>query len=110
MFASENGSRFAPYVPQLANMVLTPEGAPQMRTPLSLRLTPVHPSRTLALVSDINGSFCVMQEIDRKTDPRAKIKLERTICPQLPWRQRLYRKFTGMMPWPTPRLSLFSNR
>ena len=106
VFASENGSRFAPYVPQLTDLVLTPEGAPQMRTPLSLRLTPAHPLRTLALISDIDGSFCIMQEIDRKTDPRAKIKMERTICPHLPWQQRLYRRLTGMVPWSTSSLSL----
>jgi hypothetical protein len=112
VFASEYGSHFSPYVPHVADVVLNSDGTPQMRTPMTMRLTLTHPARVLSFTSDIDGYICVMQEIDRKYDPCSLIKLNRTICPQLPWRQRLHRKLIGMLPWSNHNqvLNLLSSR
>jgi hypothetical protein len=99
VFASENGSKFSPYVPHVSD-ILVADGRPTMLTPLSLRLIGERSSRHLRFKADIDGFIHVMQEIDATDDPRAKVKLTRTINPDLSWIDWAKRKFT---PWQTPK-------
>lgn len=91
MFSSENGGPFSPYVHGVA-AVLTTDSPPKMMSQLSMRLVPAHPVRELSFESDIDGFICVMQEVDTKDDPRAKIRIECTINPDLGWKDWLLRK------------------
>jgi hypothetical protein len=99
VFASENGAKFSPYVPNVADILVT-DGRPSMLTPLSMRLLETRPERELTFVSDIDGFFCVMQEIDTPEDPSVKIKASRKINPDLSWVERLKRK---MISWQIPK-------
>jgi hypothetical protein len=99
VFASENGAKFSPYVPNVAD-VLVANGRPSMLSPLSMRLIGAQPVRRLEFTADIDGFVCVMQEIDTSDDLRAKVKLTRTINPDLGWVAWAKRKFT---PWQTPK-------
>jgi len=99
VFASENGSKFSPYVPHVADMLVA-NGRPSLMTPLSLRLIDTRPEREVSFVSDIDGFVCVMQEIDTPDDPSAKVKASRTINPNLRWTERLKRKLTS---WQMPK-------
>ena len=99
VFASENGAKFSPYVPNVAD-VLVADGRPSMMTPLSLRLVDIRPEREISFVSDIDGFVCVMQEIDTPDDPSAKVKASRTINPDLNWIERFKRKLTS---WQMPK-------
>ena len=99
VFASENGAKFSPYVPHVADMLVA-NGRPSMMTPLSLRLVDIRPEREISFVSDIDGFVCVMQEIDTPDDPSAKVKASRTINPDLNWIERLKRKLTS---WQMPK-------
>ena len=67
-----------------------------MMSPISLRLAEAQPSRTASFVSDIDGYFCVMQEVDSKADLLEKVSLRRKINPALPWTQRANRTLTEM--------------
>ena len=99
VFASENGAKFSPYVPNVADMLVA-NGRPTMLSPLSLRLIGERPDRQIKFKADIDGFISVMQEIDDKDDPLAKVKLSRTINPDLGWIDWAKRKFT---PWQTPK-------
>jgi len=99
VFASENGAKFSPYVPNVADIIAA-NGKPSMLTPLSLRLIGEHSDRQIKFKADIDGFISVMQEIDGKDDPLAKVKLTRTINPDLGWIDWAKRKFT---PWQTPK-------
>ena len=99
VFASENGAKFSPYVPHVADMLVA-NGRPTMMTPLSLRLVDIRPEREVSFTSDIDGFICVMQEIDGPDDPSAKVRASRTINPNLSWTQRLKRKLTS---WQMPK-------
>lgn len=99
VFASENGAKFSPYVPHVADVVVA-DGRPSIMTPLSLRLVDSRPEREISFVSDIDGFIRVMQEIDTLNDPRAKVKAARMINPDLSWTQRLKRKLSS---WQMPK-------
>jgi len=99
VFASENGATFSPYVPNVAD-VLVADGRPTMLTPLSLRLIGEHSNRQMEFKADIDGFIRVMQEIDGKDDPLAKVKLARKINPDLGWIDWAKRKFTS---WQIPK-------
>ena len=55
----------------------------------------------MSFVADIDGFIRIMQEVDTAKDPRVKVKMKRTICPDLGWREWLTRKFHGMLTWQT---------
>jgi len=99
VFASENGAKFSPYVPNVADVLVT-DGRPTMLSPLSMRLIGERSDRQLKFKADIDGFISVMQEVDDKDDLRAKVKLSRTINPDLGWIDWAKRKFT---PWQTPK-------
>ena len=99
VFASENGARFSPYVPHVADMLVA-NGRPTMMTPMSLRLVDVRPEREVSFTSDIDGFIQVMQEIDGPDDPSAKVRASRTINPDLGWTDWLKRKLTS---WQMPK-------
>ena len=94
IFAREGEETFSPYVPGISNLPVGEE--PRMMSPVSLRLADTNPSRTASFVSDIDGYVCVMQEVDLKSDPLARVSLRRKINPQLPWTQRAKRTLTEM--------------
>jgi hypothetical protein len=72
---------------------------PQMATPLMLRLTDKHPVKALRFKADINGYICIMQEVDVRQDPRARVVLRRN--PDLPWHMRWLDSLRGL--WPARR-------
>jgi hypothetical protein len=91
VFASENGAPFSPYVHGVANMLVM-NGQPQMLSQLSMRLVAASPVRELTFVSDIDGFIRVMQEVDTKDEPKAKIRIECTVNPDLGWKEWFKRK------------------
>ena len=99
VFASENGAKFSPYVPNVAEIIVS-DGRPTMLTPLSMRLVGEFTDRQMSFKADIDGFIRVMQEVDEDGDPRAKVKLTRRINPDLGWIDWAKRKFT---PWQTPK-------
>jgi len=99
VFASENGAQFSPYVPNVAD-ILVANGQPTMLSPLTMRLLTDRADRRIKFKADIDGFIQVMQEVDDKTDPLAKVKLSRTINPDLGWIDWAKRKFTS---WQTPK-------
>jgi len=99
VFASENGAQFSPYVLHAADVPVA-DGKPSMMSPLVMRLVGERPTRQLTFKADIDGFISVMQEIDTKDDPRAKVKLSRTINPDLGWIDWAKRKLTT---WQTPK-------
>jgi hypothetical protein len=99
VFASENGAKFSPYVPNVAD-ILVANGQPTMLSPLSIRLLTERADRQIKFKADIDGFIQVMQEVDEATDPLAVVKLSRTINPDLGWIDWAKRKFT---PWQTPK-------
>ena len=101
VFASENGAQFSPYVPNVADIMVA-NGKPTMLTPLSIRLIGEYSDRQIKFKADIDGFISVMQEIDAKDDPLAKVKLSRTINPDLGWVDWAKRKISS---WQTPKLS-----
>ncbi|MBO4228441.1 hypothetical protein [Bradyrhizobium neotropicale] len=104
VFAREDSEdRFSPYVPHVAALAVGDE--PSMLQPMSMRLVAERPMRQISFVADIDGFVCVMQEVDTATDPLAKVRLKRKICPDLDWKSRILRKFQGIFSWPIPKLS-----
>lgn len=101
VFASENGAQFSPYVPNVSDVIVD-NGRPQLLQPMSMRLLQGQPPREIAFVSDINGFICVMQEVDALSEPKADVKLQCQINPNLSWTSRLLRRLTQ---WRQPRLS-----
>lgn len=93
VFASEGDVEFSPYV---ANVNHLEEDMPRMYYPVSMRVMPGETARQLSFVSDIDGRIVVMQEMDTPRDPRAQVKVRRTINPALPWQQRLSRQLRGL--------------
>ena len=92
VFASEQGSEFAPYALHVSALLVA-NGRPMMLSPLSLRLTEHYTERDLSFVADIDGYVRVMQEVDDLKEPRAVVKLRRKIDPTLTgwdWFQRKY--------------------
>lgn len=100
VFASENGAQFSPYVPHVADVIVD-DGRPAIMSPLAMRLMGAQAARQLTFTSDINGFVRVMQEFDRG-ETLAKVKLTRTINPDLSWMAKLQRKLTA---WQSPKLS-----
>jgi hypothetical protein len=80
-------------------------GSPQMATPLMIRLTDKHRVRVLRFKADIDGYICLMQEVDLRQDPRARVRLKRN--PDLPWHKRWLDNLRGLWPWPLPSLPSF---
>lgn len=101
VFVKQRGdSGYSPYVPApvLIPGAIKLDDKPPMQMPLYIRLTSNSPLRELKFDSDVDGSICVMQEIDTFDDPRVAVKLQRRICPSLPWKDRLIRRLTGLLP------------
>jgi hypothetical protein len=98
VFAKEGNAEFSPYVENLGSLLAVSGDRPQMYTPMSMRLDSRRSQRELTFVADIDGFVRVMQEVDRD-EPRAKVTLTRTICPTLPWRQKLRRRLSGVLAW-----------
>lgn len=101
VFASAEGGEFAPYVHGVAAMPVM-NGMPMMLKPVSMRLVQGQPPRTVSFVSDIDGYICVMQEVDTQDEPRAKIRIECQINPDLNWKDWLWRKMQQFRPMPKP--------
>ena len=93
VFAREGRhNEFSPYAPMIDVMV---NDRPPMLTPLMLRLTTQQPMRELQFAVDFDGYIKIVQEVDTAKDPLVRIKLQRTICPHLGWRDWLVRS----LPW-----------
>ncbi len=78
VFAREAGNDyFIPFIPGL-NDKLNAIGPrePMLLTPLQMRLTDQHRTKTLKFTADIDGEIQVMQEIDVATDVRAQVRLK----------------------------------
>ncbi len=78
VFAREEGNDcFIPFIPGL-NDKLNAIGSsePMLLTPLQMRLTDQHRTKTLKFTADIDGEIQVMQEIDVATDVRAQVRLK----------------------------------
>jgi hypothetical protein len=82
---------FSPYVPYLAAKLAGSEHKPPMLVPMMIRLTTDQPARLMRFDADIDGWFCVMEEVDLLKDPRSRVRLRRRIDPRLPWPQRILR-------------------
>lgn len=98
VFASEKRSKFSPYVPNVADMLVN-NGRPQILSPLMFRLHDVQPVHTIRFKSDIDGFFRVMQEVDEPDDPRVAVTLTRKINPNLGWGEWIQRKLAA---WQIP--------
>lgn len=85
------GADFSPYVP--SDDLVTDE--PKMHNLMSMRLTYERPDRSVKFIADFDGHVCLMQEIDDASEPLAKVRLSRKVCPSLPWRARLQRRVMG---------------
>ncbi|MGY3615674.1 hypothetical protein [Bradyrhizobium sp. USDA 10063] len=104
VFAKERSEEsFSPYVPHIAALAVG--DAPSMRQPMSMRLVAERPSKQISFVADIDGFVCVMQEVDTAADPLARVRLTRTICPDLSWWERMLRRIDGLLAWPTVKFS-----
>lgn len=99
VFAKSGTAEFSPYVLNVAEQLMVVGDRPIMMTPLSMRLNDRSREKELSFVADIDGVIRVMQEVDSKTEPTAKVTLSRRICQSLPWRQKLKRKLSGILPW-----------
>ena len=99
VFAREGESEFSPYVQNVAAM-LAVETKPQMMTPMMFRLNNLRSEREIHFKSDIDGWFCVMQEVDTLDDPRVRVHLKRRVNPALGWREWFARKFDRTSLWP----------
>lgn len=94
VFAKGKGEEFSPYVANIGLMVSN--GAPQMLSPMSMRLAEKAPQKSISFVSDLDGHVCVMQEVDTKDELLAKVKITRTLNPDLSWRERIIRSISGL--------------
>ena len=92
VFAKEGQNEFSPYAPMIDVMI---NDRPPVLTPLMLRLTSLTPMRELRFAVDFDGYVQIMQEIDYKTDPLARVRLTRIVCPHLSWREW----FVRSLPW-----------
>ena len=98
VFAKEGDAEYSPYVENLGSLLAVSGDRPQMYTPMSMRLDSYRSQRELTFVADIDGYIRVMQEID-KGDPKAVVKLTRTVCPHLPFKDRMLRRISGVLAW-----------
>jgi hypothetical protein len=104
VFASEGGAEFSPYVANLSSVtMLDGDGMPRMMSTISLRLVEARPSREISFVSDIDGFIRVMEELDARDAPRARVRLKRIVCRDLPWTKRLFRILTS---WSWPQMAV----
>jgi hypothetical protein len=93
VFAKEGQNEtFSPYTPMVDILV---NGQPPILTPLMLRLNTQQPMRELQFVADFDGYVRIFQEVDTAKDVLARVRLQRTICAQLGWRDWLVRS----LPW-----------
>jgi hypothetical protein len=97
VFAKGKGEQFSPYVANVGSMLVA-NGKPQMLSPMSLRLAERMPTKQISFVSDIDGVICVMQEVDTKDEPLAKVSIRHKLNPDLTWRQRIARVISGLFP------------
>lgn len=103
VFARERGnSSFSPYVPEMPELI---SERPTLMSTMTMRLAEGQPEKQTSFVADFDGFLRVMQEVDTAKDPRAMVKLTRTICAHLPWHQRLARRLSGVLSWPVLKLS-----
>jgi hypothetical protein len=98
VFARERGDvELSPYVAHLNELTMTGgDGMPRMMSTISLRLVEARPTREVSFVSDIDGFIQVMEEIDTADAPRAKVRVKRIVCRNLPWPKRMLRLLTGL--------------
>lgn len=90
--------KMSPYV-HGAGVVASAVGGLQMATPLMMRLTDKHPVRVLRFKADIDGHICIMQEVDLRQDPRARVMFTRN--PDAPWHKRWLDNMRRWLPsWP----------
>ena len=97
VFAKEGEADYSPYVANVREKMAVGD-MPQMLSPMMLRLDSYRRQSEISFTADIDGYIRVMQEID-KGDPKAVVKLTRTICPHLSWKDRMLRKLSGARAW-----------
>jgi hypothetical protein len=93
----EADDHYSPYIPGVAALLDLATDRPQLLTPMMLRLNETHRSKQTKFTADFDGRLRVMQEVDRETDVRAKIKWRRQISPSLPFLQRLTRQLSNLL-------------
>ena len=92
VFAREcRGNQFSPYAPMLD---IAGE-KPMLTSPLTLRVSLQAPAAELKFTVDFDGYVKIFQEVDTAKDVLARVKLRRTICARLGWRDWLVRS----LPW-----------
>lgn len=97
VFAKEGSADYSPYVANVREKMAIGD-MPQMLSPMMMRLDSYRQQSEISFTADIDGYIRVMQEID-KGDPKAVVKLSRTVCPHLPWKDRVLRRFSGALAW-----------
>jgi hypothetical protein len=89
-----NSDQFSPYVQ--GTDVIAMDGAPQMLSPLSMRLVPQRPTHKISFVSDIKGQIVIVQEVDTREDKIAEVTLERVMMNH----SKLQRFKRRLIEWP----------
>jgi hypothetical protein len=74
VWSANKGDEMSPYIP-LHKLGLVVDGRPDMATPMSFRLTPEYPKRSLSFYADDILSFQVKQDVDVRGDPLASVKI-----------------------------------
>ena len=95
VWAKESGSeKFSPYVQGIDAISVT--GAPNMLSPLSMRLVEQRPAHKISFVADIEGQIVIVQEVDTREDKIAEVSLE---CVMMT-KSRLSRFKRRLTEWP----------
>src|SRR6187402_532541 len=97
VFAKEGEADYSPYVANVREKMAVGD-MPQMLSPMMLRLDVFRQQGEISFTADIDGFIRVMQEID-KGDPKVVVKLKRTVCPHLAWKDRMLRRLSGVRAW-----------
>lgn len=98
LFAKEGNADYSPYVANVREK-LAVGGEPHIMKPMSMRLDVYRQEAEIVLTSDIDGYLRLMQEVDNAKEVRAKVRLKRRICPDLPVMTRIIRKLSGISAW-----------
>lgn len=88
IWSASGDDEFSPHIP-LHQLGLVVDGRPDLATPMSFRLTPEVPKRSLSFFAGAALRFQVRQEIDVREDPLAIVKISVYGPTAQRWRGRL---------------------
>jgi hypothetical protein len=98
VFAKEGEADYSPYVVNVREKMVVGD-MPQMLSPMTMRLDSYRRRSEVSFTADIDGYIRVMQEVDKADEPKAVVRLTRTVCPHLPWKDRMLRRLSGARAW-----------